>query len=166
MLLCFTVTGCTGSFNLTKKVYNMHRSQSDKWADEIGFLVCVLVPVYGVATFADAIVFNSIEFWTGKNPIEMSKAGVQEKFVKVGNQEATLSYDPATDKITVSAAGVPPMKFEKADGMVRVNDQNGNLLYAASQTEAGNIDVYDSNMKLVKSYSASDVANIKGQFTN
>src|SRR3990167_719927 len=56
ILVVFVATGCTGSFNLTKKVYNFHRSQSDKWADELCFLLVVLVPVYSLATFADAIV--------------------------------------------------------------------------------------------------------------
>src|SRR4051812_41894210 len=73
-LLSFVSVGCTGSFMLTKKVYNWHRGMGDKWGDEFGFLLCVLVPVYGISTFADAIVFNSIEFWTGNNPVTTAQA--------------------------------------------------------------------------------------------
>ena len=68
-LVGFISVGCTGSFLLTKKVYHWHRSMGDKWSDEFGFLVCALLPIYGLSSLADAIVFNSIEFWTGKNPV-------------------------------------------------------------------------------------------------
>src|ERR1700733_5910107 len=60
LIVALFTTGCTGSFNLTRKVYNFHRSQTDKWSDELCFLLVVLIPVYSIATFADAIVFNSI----------------------------------------------------------------------------------------------------------
>src|SRR3989344_3852926 len=91
VLFVFVTTGCTGSFNLTKKVYNWHHSNPDKWLDEGGFLVCILLPIYGISTFADAIVFNSIEFWTGDNPVVSIET--KTKQVKEGNAEATISYN-------------------------------------------------------------------------
>ena len=39
LIAALFTTGCTGSFNLTRKVYNFHRSQPDKWSDELCFLV-------------------------------------------------------------------------------------------------------------------------------
>jgi hypothetical protein len=68
MIAIFAATGCTGTFKLTRTVYKIHRDQ-EKWVDEALFQVFVIVPVYGLATFADAILFNTIEFWTGKNPL-------------------------------------------------------------------------------------------------
>ncbi len=65
--------GCTGSFQMTRKVYNFHRSQTDKWQDELLFLAVAILPAYTLATLGDALVFNSIEFWTGKNPVVESK---------------------------------------------------------------------------------------------
>jgi hypothetical protein len=29
-----------------------------------------IIPVYGVCLFADYIVLNSIEWWTGENPVK------------------------------------------------------------------------------------------------
>ncbi|MDD8019289.1 MAG: DUF3332 family protein, partial [Bacteroidota bacterium] len=61
--------GCYGSFNLTKKVYHWNGSVGGKWVVELVFLVCNIIPVYGVAGFIDVIILNSVEFWTGTNPV-------------------------------------------------------------------------------------------------
>lgn len=66
---CFLLTGCTGPFVLTQKVHEVQTGFDNKWVNEVAFLVCVILPVYGIATFADAVIFNSVEFWTGENPL-------------------------------------------------------------------------------------------------
>jgi hypothetical protein len=68
--LPLTTTGCFGGFELTKKVYRFNKGVSpDKWIREIVFLVLVIVPIYEIASLVDAVVLNSLEFWTGKNPV-------------------------------------------------------------------------------------------------
>ena len=159
LLLCFVTTGCTGSFNLTKKVYNFHRSQDDKWSDELLFLLVVFVPVYSFATFADAILFNSIEFWTGENPVTV-------KNIKAGDKEAVMAYDPATQKIKVQSTteDYPVIQLEKVDGTVRVSDENGKLLYATATNDKGEILVYNKDLELVKNYSAEEVQQFKANY--
>lgn len=79
-------TGCFGSFQATRNVYSWNKSFGDgnKWAQELMFLVIgPLVPVYGVATFLDAVVLNSIEFWTGKNPMTASTKVTEKDGTKV-----------------------------------------------------------------------------------
>ena len=168
VLLAFVASGCTGSFNLTKKVYNFHRSQGDKWTDELFFLGCVLLPIYGISTFADAIVFNSIEFWTGKNPVEMSKSaknGQSEKIVMDGNNTATIRYNKDNQQVTIAAqtaAGENSVvTLAKADGMVKALDQNGKTLYYSTRAANGDLAVYDGNDKLVKNYSPSEIQQLK-----
>lgn len=66
----FTTSGCFGGFNLTRNVYNFNKRVSpEKWVQELVFLGLVIVPVYGIAMLVDAIIINSIEFWTGNNPV-------------------------------------------------------------------------------------------------
>ena len=65
-ILC---SSCIGSFGLTRKVYNWNNSLGDKWMNELAFVALNIIPVYPIATFADVIVLNSIEFWTGSNPM-------------------------------------------------------------------------------------------------
>jgi len=72
-------TGCFGGFQLTRKVYSFNRDVSpDKWIRELVFLAMAIFPVYGAATFLDAVIFNSIEFWTGSNPV-LAKNGASRK---------------------------------------------------------------------------------------
>ena len=57
----------------------MNKSIGDKWVNELVFAACCILPVYEITLFADAIVLNSIEFWTGKKLI--ANAG-EKKTVK------------------------------------------------------------------------------------
>lgn len=68
------LTGCTGPFQLTKNLHKWQTSSEDKWIDEVAFLGCVILPVYGICCLGDAIIFNSIEFWGGENPIKSAAA--------------------------------------------------------------------------------------------
>jgi Domain of unknown function (DUF3332) len=72
-LLPLSTAGCFGNFALTRKVYQYNRDAShDKWVRWLVFLVLNVVPVYTFATMVDAFFANSIEFWTGDNPITMA----------------------------------------------------------------------------------------------
>lgn len=72
--LSILLTGCTGPFVLTKKLHNWQTSFDDKWVDEVAFLGCIILPVYSLATLADGLIFNSVEFWTGENPMDNAAA--------------------------------------------------------------------------------------------
>jgi hypothetical protein len=66
-------SACFGSFNLTRKLYGFNKDVSpNKFVREVVFLAFNVVPVYGAAGFVDAVITNSIEFWTGKNPVQMT----------------------------------------------------------------------------------------------
>jgi hypothetical protein len=66
-------SACFGSFNLTRKLYGFNKDVSkDKFVRELVFLGLNIVPIYGIAGFIDVVVANTVEFWTGQNPITMS----------------------------------------------------------------------------------------------
>jgi Domain of unknown function (DUF3332) len=66
-------SACFGSFNVTRKVYGANKNVStNKFVREVVFLAFNIVPVYAVAGFVDAVVVNSVEFWSGKNPVQMA----------------------------------------------------------------------------------------------
>jgi len=68
------VSGCYGPFNLTRKLHQWNGEVSEnKWAVEIVFLALVWAPVYGLAGLGDGLIFNTIEFWGGENPITMEE---------------------------------------------------------------------------------------------
>ena len=62
-------TGCWGSFAITNKLYRFNDGVSDsKWIKWLLFLGLVILPVYSLFILGDALIFNTIEFWTGSNP--------------------------------------------------------------------------------------------------
>ena len=68
--LPLATAGCFGDFRLLRKTYKFNQEVSpDKWVRWLVFLVITIVPVYGLAVVIDALFANSVEFWTGENPI-------------------------------------------------------------------------------------------------
>jgi hypothetical protein len=96
--ILFTQSGCMGSFNLTKKLYEWNNSVSgDKFVNNLVFwMLSFVLPAYSIALFLDAVIFNLVEFWTGSNPVAMkegevkiqmvSKNGKDYKFIATKNQ--------------------------------------------------------------------------------
>ena len=61
---------CLGPDNLYHTVKNWNAQVSDEdWVNEVVFLAFIIIPVYGVAMFGDIVIFNTIDYWTGDNPI-------------------------------------------------------------------------------------------------
>ena len=80
-------TSCYGPFKLTKKVYEWNGTVGSKFVNNLVFWGCVIIPVYDVAMFIDAVVFNTIEFWGGKNPISMNENEKEIKTVQANGKE-------------------------------------------------------------------------------
>ena len=64
--------GCWGSFNLTGRVHDWNGSFNSKWVSWLVFLAFIILPVYGILLFIDALIINTIEFYSGKNPVQRS----------------------------------------------------------------------------------------------
>ena len=67
-----TFTSCIGSFTLTKRVLSWNNQVGNKFVNELVFFAFWILPVYEVTSLADMLVLNSIEFWSGNNPMEAS----------------------------------------------------------------------------------------------
>ena len=96
LLLAATImfSSCIGSFRLTNKIKDWNSNVSNKWVNEVIFLAFHIVPVYEVAMFVDAIVLNSIEFWTGKSAD-----------VKVGNTKVVKNSQGQDVEVTAMENG-------------------------------------------------------------
>ena len=97
-------SACFGSFQATKKVYAFNKGVGDKWVVEVDFLAMSIVPVYGIATFADAVVFNSIEFWTGENPMSSVSLSSQQNGTSI-RETRTVTDDSRTMTLEEIKAG-------------------------------------------------------------
>lgn len=71
VMICgaFLFSSCIGSFGLHSKLVNWNQNISSKFVNELVFLAFNIIPVYGVCYLADILVINSIEFWSGSNPM-------------------------------------------------------------------------------------------------
>lgn len=70
-VLCSSIllSSCIGSFALFNKMKNWNQGIGNKFVNELVFVALNIVPVYGVVYLADILVINSIEFWSGDNPV-------------------------------------------------------------------------------------------------
>ncbi len=68
---------CIGSFTLTNKLLSWNKTVGDKFINELVFFAFWIVPVYEVAALADVVVLNSIEFWSGDNPVASGTKVIQ-----------------------------------------------------------------------------------------
>jgi hypothetical protein len=95
-------SSCIGSFSLTGKVYKWNNNVGDKFVNELVFLVFSILPVYEISLLIDAVVLNSVEFWTGA---PLAKAGEVKK-VKGENGEYLVKtledgYEISKDEQTI-----------------------------------------------------------------
>lgn len=73
--LCGALTfpSCIGSFQLTNKLLSWNNQIGNKFVNELVFFAFWVLPVYEVSGLADILVLNSIEFWSGSNPVAKGK---------------------------------------------------------------------------------------------
>lgn len=93
-------TSCIGSFKLTNKVLSWNHQIDNKFVNELVFVGLWILPVYEILAIADALIINSIEFWSGTNPIE---AGT--KTVTSDNERYLVAWDNTGYKITNETTG-------------------------------------------------------------
>lgn len=71
LMVCaaFLFSSCIGSFGLHGKLTDWNQGIGNKFVNELVFIALHIVPVYEVCYLADILVVNSIEFWSGSNPM-------------------------------------------------------------------------------------------------
>lgn len=73
LAVVFCLTGCLGPNHAVGHLYQWNDSFESKWAKESIFVVTF--PAYILFAVGDALIFNSMQWWSGENPI--SRPGKQ-----------------------------------------------------------------------------------------
>jgi len=166
------VSGCYGPFNLTRRLYQWNSQVGDKWEKELVFLLLVALPVYELGAVGDAVIFNSMEFWTGKNPVDPPtyKKGTlpvsKTKRLARGDREVLLTYTstPAGATLLIDqfrqGQGVGGFRVERRNGRTVGYDDDGRLLFTATSLAEGGIVIHDGSGQQVASYSAEQVQQL------
>ena len=114
-------TSCIGSFSLTNQLLAWNKNVSNKFVNELVFFAFCVIPVYEVTALADIIVLNSIEFWSGTNPLASSS-----KIVDGKDGKYLVECDGKGYTITSQNDGsVVRLDFEPTDNSWAVATENG-----------------------------------------
>lgn len=126
-------SGCYGSFALTKKVHSWNGEVSEnKFVQWFVFLGLNVVPVYAAAIFVDAIAVNTVEFWTGDNPVGGVATHVEQ------NEDGTATIyrgDDVYTAIPVAGDKVEIFKDGQRVGVAAVTEDGGFVV----TDETGNV---------------------------
>ena len=140
--LSLSNVACIGRMAVSAKVtkFNLEVTE-DKWGREIVFLALYILPVYEFAGMADLIVVNSIEFWTGTNPINgqprLAHSGDQNHGVTADGSEAisTLRKDGSIDiEVRTADGDAYFMNVVREDDAVVGRDANGRRIAMVDST--------------------------------
>ena len=126
-------SSCIGSFGLWNNLKDWNQGVSNKFVNELIFVAFHIVPVYEIAYLADALVLNSIEFWSGSNPtasigeVKEVKGENGEYLVKTNTDGYTMGlvyYEHCGCNITVFTSDKMKAELAKMIPGYQVTDSN------------------------------------------
>lgn len=84
---------CIGSFTAWHKVLAWNQNVGDKYINELVFIALNVIPVYPIAGAADVLILNTVEFWTGTNPLASSSKVIEGQNGKYLVKSDEKGYD-------------------------------------------------------------------------
>jgi hypothetical protein len=76
-------TSCLGPNHAHDGIRNWNATATEtEWVNEIIFLGLHIIPVYPLAYAGDQLIFNTVDYWTGDNPMDDPGAFPGESFGK------------------------------------------------------------------------------------
>jgi hypothetical protein len=164
-LLGFTpvvIGGCYGPFPLTKAMYRVNGSVPTGILQTLLFWGFLIIPVYSVSMFIDAVILNLIEFWIpGEQFGSISSSGDPDVAVT-----RTDSADGREAHLTVTRKGevLAELQFVKvSDAECEVRDLDGRLLGTARLAEEGSVELADGQGRVVRTIPADQWEAFSGQ---
>lgn len=142
------MSSCIGSFTLTNKLLSWNKQVSNKFVNELVFFAFWVLPVYEVAALADIVVINSIEFWSGENPMASGKKIIE------GN-DGRYIVEADKDGYTITSENdksVVRLDFNKEDKSWSVTLPSGDSFEFMTFVDENHVMMpgVDGNLKLVE----------------
>ena len=113
LLLAATLltSSCVGSFGLFNKLAKWNKGATNsKFLNEIIFIL--ISPAYAVCSVADVLVLNTIEFWSGSNPVAQKVGETKQVMGKDGRYYAVTTLRNGY-KVTGPDGDVTYFKYNK-----------------------------------------------------
>lgn len=147
-------SSCVGSFGLFNKLAQWNkRATNEKFLNELIFII--ISPAYAVCSVVDVLVLNTIEFWSGTNPMAQRVGTTQEvmgqdgryyavttlkngyEIKKPTGETVVFSYDKKSRTWSQQADGKQTDLFRfNSDGTIQAFLPDGRSI-KVSQDEAG-----------------------------
>jgi hypothetical protein len=111
-VVSITASACIGRMAVTREVskFNLDVSK-EKWGREFVFFVLHVIPVYPLAYMADIWIVNSLEFWTGENPVSG-----EDRLARAGERRIERAADGSLAIATVRENGSLDLEVYASDG--------------------------------------------------
>lgn len=157
-MVCLMASGllfssCIGSFSLFNHLVQWNKkATNNKMLNELIFII--ISPAYAVCSFADALVLNTIEFWSGSNPLASNIGKTQSvmggdgkmyavKTLKNGYQITTpegavslFTYNKKKNSWSMTVDGKTTEIFRfNDDGTIQANLSNGQKIHVPVSEE-------------------------------
>ncbi|MBS7272202.1 DUF3332 family protein [Fibrobacter sp.] len=131
-LLCagmIVLSGCYGKNACFNKLHDWNGTLGDKWINSIVHFILFWLPVYGICLFlVDGLVLNTIEFWTGSNPLAsgdsyFEKDAQGNTIAAVKNEDGSMSVE-----LTTAKGEKANLTLQRDENVVRALDNEGNVV--------------------------------------
>ena len=130
-LLCagmIVLSGCYGKYACFNKLLAWNGTLGNKWLNSIVHFAMNVIPVYGIAMFVDMLVLNTVEFWTGSNPLAAGDS-YYEKDAQGNEILAVKKTDGSmTVEMTTAAGEKATMTLQRDENVIRALDAEGNVV--------------------------------------
>lgn len=122
------LSGCYGSNACFEKLHKWNGTLGNKWLNSIVHFGMHIIPVYGLAYFVDYLVLNTVEFWTGSNPLASGDSYYEQdaqgnSVAAVKNSDGSLSVE-----LTTAKGEKANLILQRDENVVRALDMEGNLV--------------------------------------
>lgn len=133
-----TISSCYGKFMLTRKIYTWNgQVTSNKFVNNLVFWGLLIIPVYSIGSLVDFAILNTIEFWTGSNPMAMKEGEKEVKKVAIEGKEYEITATKnRLDIVSLSENGKKTtMIYDEQSKTWSMNDGNATVQIARVQDD-------------------------------
>ncbi|MDR3324649.1 MAG: DUF3332 domain-containing protein [Spirochaetaceae bacterium] len=129
-----SLSGCAGKYALFNKAHPAIGNLGGKWVGAVVNWIIGIPIVYPISIFADACIFNVIEFWSGKNLL--ASANQFEQSDENGNRLAAVKNDDGTLSVKVTGASGETSAYllDRVGDDVSLFDSSGALIASHTVT--------------------------------
>ena len=163
VLLCFgqSSAACWGKFNLTRKLWGFNNTVSDsKWLKWLLFLAFTIVPIYEISALADALVLNSIEFWSGQNPVTANEVREDTRVVDGKTVHSVMTAEKLRIEIAEPGKELRVVEITAAGDGAVARDAAGKILSQLAAGPDGEVVVSDAEGRPLFQRSGAEVEEI------